>query len=315
MEELQVILNPMAGRGYASKVLADIGRNLAALGVEHTFHLTEGPGHAIDLARDLVEAGHHRLASVGGDGTAHEVINGLMMAHNGDRPIELACIPAGSGNDFALMNGLSTDIAEACRTIAAGHTRLVDLGQITLDGGLTRYFDNTVGIGFDGLVAQETRKNKWLRGLALYIPAVLKTIFVTLQTPDSEIIVDGDTSQLAPMMVTTCNGPREGGGFMLAPGALFDDGKLDLVITDRMSRLQMLAMVPRFLKGTHLSHRAVSTRTFADFVMTSADPLYTHVDGEILAEHSHRIHVRVVPSSLHLIAPLTGPYQAAQPTN
>jgi YegS/Rv2252/BmrU family lipid kinase len=304
MQELQVILNPQAGRGFAAQIVDDLAAELRRVGVDPVFHLTRSPGHAIELARQLVESGCHRLASVGGDGTAHEVVNGIMSACNGSAPVELACIPAGSGNDFALMNGLSTDLGETCRIIAQGHSRLVDLGRITLDGAISRYFDNAVGIGFDGLVVHETRRAKRARGLALYIPAVLKTIFVTLQTPQSSITIDGETFELAPMMLTTCNGPREGGGFRLAPDAQFDDGKLDLVIANRMSKLEMLAMVPRFLKGTHVSHPAISIRTMREMSVSSEDPLYVHVDGEILAEYAHQIDIQIVPQSLRLIAPL-----------
>lgn len=303
MEELQIIVNPQAGRGHAGKIVGNLAQELRALGVPHALYLTERPGHAIELAQSLVAAGHHRLASVGGDGTAHEVINGLMAAQRPGEPVELSCIPAGSGNDFALMNGLSPELGKACRTIAAGHSRLIDLGHVTIDGQIARYFDNTVGIGFDGLVCQETRRNKRARGLALYIPAVLKTILVTLQFAPSTLTVDGTTTQIAPMMVTICNGPREGGGFMLAPAARFDDGQLDLVITDRLNRLQMLALVPRFLKGTHLSHPAVSARSIQSLTISSAAPLYAHVDGEILAEEAHHIAIHVVPQSLRLVTP------------
>jgi diacylglycerol kinase (ATP) len=303
MQELQVIVNPQAGRGYAARILDQLASELRGVGVPYTFHLTHYPGHAIELAQQLVESGHHRLASVGGDGTAHEVVNGIMSARNGSAAVEMACIPAGSGNDFATMNGLSHDLAETCRIIAQGRSRLVDLGMITFDGETTRYFDNTVGIGFDGLVVHETRRARRARGLALYIPAVLKTIFVTLQTPQSTINIDGEIIELAPMMLTTCNGPREGGGFVLAPHAQFDDGQFDLVIARRMSRLKMLALVPRFLKGTHLSHRDISIRSMREMSVTSDDPLYAHVDGEILAEQAHRIDIRIVPSSLRLIAP------------
>jgi len=303
MEALQIILNPLAGRRHATKVMSELAQALSAANVPHIVHQTERPGHAIALARGLVDAGHLRLAAVGGDGTAHEVINGIMASQRGDHLVELACVPAGSGNDFALMNGLSADVQHACETIVFGHSRLIDLGKIVLDGTITRYFDNAVGVGFDGLVCMETRRNTRARGLALYLPAVLKTIFFTLRAPQSKITIDGSTMDAAPLMVTVCNGPREGGGFVLAPDARFDDGELDLVMVGHVNRVQMLMLVPRFLQGTHLSHPAVSKRTMREMTMTSPDPLYTHVDGEVLTEIAHSIEITVVPQCLRLIVP------------
>jgi diacylglycerol kinase family enzyme len=108
----------------------------------------------------------------------------------------LAAIPAGSGNDFSVMNGMSEDIAASCHLLAGGKTRLVDLGHLTMDGEATRYFDNNVGIGFDGLVGKETRKFRYIRGLLLYLIVVLKTILLTLRpiASDSSVTAKSGSS-------------------------------------------------------------------------------------------------------------------------
>lgn len=298
-----VIVNPNAGKGYGAKISPEIAACLQRLG--HPFDLvhTHGPGDAIELARLGARSGYETIVAVGGDGTTHEVINGI-MADAGERPsVTLGCIPAGSGNDFAVMNGAPTDLREACEVIANGHTQVVDVGTISIDDGrVRRYFDNAVGIGFDGMVTMETHKMKHLRGMALYLPAVLKTIFLTLTTPHIELTIDGQQSELEALMLVVCNGPREGGAFHLAPAALFDDGELDIVIAKRVPRLEMLAVVPRFMRGTHLQHRAVSTRKGRHVDVRSDEPLYLHVDGEILVDHAHHVEIQVVPSALRMLA-------------
>ncbi len=309
MPKTKVILNPKAGRGYASAIAPAIERSLTALHVAYELAYSHYAGEAIALAGQAIEDGFETIVAVGGDGTSHEVINGMMAHSQGMPTAVLGCIPAGSGNDFAVMNGVPTDIEAACRLIAAGQTRTVDLGRLTLDGSLTRYFDNTVGIGFDALVTFETRRHKHLRGMALYLPAVLKTIFVTLRIPRVELTVDGVTTESRPLMIVACNGPREGGGFMLAPGARWDDGQLDLVITEELSRLGMLALVPRFMNGTHISHPKVSVRPARQIKVRSGDPLYIHVDGEILADLSHEVEIEVVPQCLRV---LTGAKDAGE---
>jgi YegS/Rv2252/BmrU family lipid kinase len=302
MPKTMVIVNPNAGKGYGAKISPQIATSLQRLGVAFDLVQTRGVGDAIELARVAAAQGYETIVAVGGDGTTHEVINGIMADANGHPTATLGCIPAGSGNDFAVMNGAPTDLHEACQVIANGHSQVVDLGLVTIDGSLRRYFDNAVGIGFDGMVTMETRKVKHLRGMALYLPVVLKTIFLTLTTPHVELTIDGQTQKLEALMLVVCNGPREGGAFHLAPEALFDDGLLDIVIAKRVPRLEMLALVPRFMRGTHLSHRAVSTVRGHSVEVRSQEPLYMHVDGEVLVEHAHHVQIEVVPAALRMMA-------------
>ncbi len=303
MPNTLVIVNPNAGKGYGAKISPEIVRYLQHLG--HPFDLvhTHAAGDAIELARLGASNGYETIVAVGGDGTTHEVINGIMAAQaEGHLTATLGCIPAGSGNDFAVMNGTPTELHEACQTIVHGHTQAVDLGIITIDDKVRRYFDNAVGIGFDGLVAMETRKAEHLRGMALYLPAVLKTIFVTLTSPRVELTIDDHMEVIEALMLVVCNGPREGGAFHLAPEALFDDGQFDVVIANRVPRLEMLALVPRFIRGTHLHHRAVRIVKGREIDVRSDEPLYLHVDGEGLVDHAHHVHIEMVPSGIRMLA-------------
>ena len=304
MPKTRVILNPLAGRGYASTIAPKVRRTLASLGVSFDYVETEYAGHAVVLARQAVREGYETIVSVGGDGTAHEIINGIMQEADGTFTGTLGCIPAGSGNDFAVMNGVPTQVEAACTLIATGAPTPVDLGKITLDGTITRYFDNTVGVGFDGLVAKETRRLTHLRGLALYLPVVLKTIFITMQSPHVALAIDDRLFDMRTVMISTCNGPRQGGGFLMAPHARYDDGLLDVIVAETLPRLEMLALVPRFLKGTHLSHKKIATYQGRRILIASDDILHVHVDGEILAEEVHRVEIEVVPQCLRMIRPL-----------
>lgn len=303
MLKTQVILNPLAGRGYAGAIAPKVRRTLANLGIPFDYTETQYAGHAVALAREAVQKGCERIISVGGDGTAHEIINGIMQEADGHFSGALGCIPAGSGNDFAVMNGVSMHIEEACALIASDQITPVDLGKITLDGVITRYFDNTVGVGFDGLVAKETRRLSHLRGLALYLPVVLKTIFVTMQSPRVVLAIDDRLFDMRTVMISTCNGPRQGGGFLMAPSARYDDGLLDVIVAKTLPRLEMLALVPRFLKGTHLGHKKISIYQGRRILIASDDILHVHVDGEILAEEVHRVEIEVVPHCLRMIRP------------
>jgi len=218
-----------------------------------------------------------------------------------------------------------------------GQARPIDLGRVTVDVPLagdapTRYFDNTVGIGFDGVVTQEVRRFKRLRGMALYLPAVLRTVFVSHKPARSEIAYRADGAspasedpvvriQSTVLMATICNGQREGGGFLIAPDARNDDGLFDVCVAENVPRLRILALIPHFIKGTaenvprlrilaliphfikgtHVDKPNVTMLRSAHVVITSPDPLIAHVDGEMLCTDAHRIECEIVPLKLRVV--------------
>ena len=146
-----------------------------------------------------------------------------MLASNGNVAGTLGVLPVGSGSDFAHAVGMSFDLEGACEQLAHGGARLVDVCRVTVDDEAPQYFDNTVNIGFGGNVTLEARKVKWVRGMALYLPVVLKTVFLS-NAPNVTITYDDQEMTLPAVMVCVGNGPREGGGFFSTPDAKPDDG-------------------------------------------------------------------------------------------
>lgn len=301
MSKIMVILNPIAGRGYAARIAPLVVQHFAALGADFDLVETTARGEAIDLTHRAMDDGYDTLVAVGGDGTSHEMVN-AMMTHTDERPVgKLGCIPAGSGNDFAIMNGAPENLAQACRAIVEGQTRRIDVAKVTIDNGPVQYFGNTLGIGFDGLVNRGCLEYKRLRGLALYLPVVLKTVFVDMQASEVEITYDGNTIRRKVLMTVICNGPREGAAFRVAPDARTDDGLLDIIIAGDMSRLKILSMIPRFMKGTHLSDESIESYRARHVIVASEGPLYLHMDGEIVCDFAHRVEARVIPGCLEVI--------------
>jgi diacylglycerol kinase family enzyme len=199
---------------------------------------------------------------------------------------------------------IPTELEEACARLARQKTRVVDVGKITVDGE-TRYFDNTVGIGFEGTVTLEVRKIKYLRGIALYLPAVLKSIFVTMKPARSviEYEQDGETRRLegAYLMVSICNGPRAGGAFMIAPQAKVDDGLFDVCLVEDIPRTRMLALVPHFIKGTHVDQPDVTMIRTKRISIDSQDDLSGHADGELVCTEARHVACEVVPKRLRVV--------------
>lgn len=299
-ESTRVILNPAAGRGYGARVEPRLRRLLKAQGLEFDLIRTEGPWHAAELAEHAAKDGFSSVVAVGGDGTANEVINGLMAAStDGDAPA-LGVIPAGSGSDFANTIEVPTDLRDACRRLADGRNRTIDVGRVRVDGGRPRYFGNVVGIGFDGAVLVETLKIKRLRGTLLYLLAVLKTILLNFEAPLTKVMYDDQEMVLSAMMIAVTNGPREGGGFFVAPQAEPDDGLFDLCIAREASRLTILRLIPHFLRGTHIDNELITMARARHVEVSSSEGLIAHVDGEVLCTRGHRIECDILPRRLQV---------------
>ena len=299
----KIILNPAAGKGHGARVEAEMRRLLAEAGVEFDLVRTAGRWHAAELAEQAVKDGIEVVVAAGGDGTTHEVVNGLLAAADGDVAGTLGILPVGSGSDFAHVLGIPFDLPAACQLLRHGRPRLVDVGRVTVDDREARYFDNTINVGFGGIVTVEAAKIKWLRGMALYLPAVLKAIFLRHDAPLTTIRYDEQEMTLRTMMVTVGNGKREGGVFYVTPQASLDDGLFDLCIAGEVSRLAMLGLIPRFLKGTHTELSDVVTMARAGRVtMSSSDNFIAHADGEVLCTEAHRIEFELLPQRLRVLA-------------
>ena len=300
MGPIKVILNPAAGRGYGARVEPRVREWLSVEGVDFDIVRTEGPWHAVELAQGAAEAGFETVVGAGGDGTTNELINGLMLASEDGATPRLGIIPAGSGRDFASGIGLPLDPEEACRRVARDQIRTIDLGRVTVSGQKPRYFGNVVGVGFDGAVLIETLKMKRLRGLPLYLSAVLKTILLSFEALPMTIKYDEQEMELPAMLASVANGPREGGGFLIAPDAELDDGLLDLCIAREVSRLTMLRLLPHFLQGTHTKLDPIAMARAKDITISSPEGLVAHIDGEVLCTDAEQIRCEILPGALEV---------------
>ena len=151
--KIKIVLNPMADMGNAWRV----ARDLRSMTKEHggvDWSGTVYPGHAIELAKQAGYDGYDMVVAMGGDGTVHEVMNGLMQVPEEKRPI-LGVVPVGSGNDFGHGIHASQTPTVALQRALHGEASTVDLGLMTDEKGRTEYFDNTLGIGFGAIVTLE----------------------------------------------------------------------------------------------------------------------------------------------------------------
>lgn len=285
IEPVHVILNPTSGEGKGRRVRPELERELARLGVRFTIRETERPGHAVELAHAAAEAGAGTVIAVGGDGTVHEVVNGLLQPRAGsdgpaDRPV-LAVVPIGTGNDFIKAIAGSPDRRRAYEVLERGEIRTVDLGRVEWDGG-SEYFINGAGTGIDVEVVRQIRHFRRLRGVIRYLAGLLRAL-VGFRPIPLRIRMDGDETERKVMIVVVANGHCLAGGFYLCPGAVSNDGWFDVCIVNESKVLQIARVLPRVLRGTHQGAENVTIRRAKSVEITAVGeaPLYFQVDGEL----------------------------------
>jgi diacylglycerol kinase (ATP) len=304
MSRVIVIVNPISGRGHGEKSIPAIEAGLRSHGIDPALVRTERPGHADALAAEAVGNGSEIVVSAGGDGTANEVLNGVLRANRElNRNAAMAVLCVGRGNDFAFGAGISRSIEEGCLAIAENRRRRIDAGRVT--GGLFpqgRYFGNGVGIGFDAVVGFEALKLKALSGFLCYAVAAVKTISLYNRPHRVKIVCDGETWFQEALMVSLMNGRRMGGGFLMAPDGDPGDGRLNYCIAAGIRRRRFLPLILRFMKGTQAGHPAIRQGTFRRMTVTALEgALPAHADGETLCVEGTSLEIEILPSALDII--------------
>lgn len=302
----RIIVNPAANRGGGERAIPAIEALLSQNRIDYDLVRTERPWHAAELAEEAAAAGVDCVVAAGGDGTANEVLNGLMRAKQaGAEPGAMGVLCVGRGNDLAYGMGIPAGLEEGCRALAAGRRRMVDVGRVA--GGLYpqgRYFGNGVGIGFDAVVGFVAAKMTHLTGLPLYLVAALRTLYVYYHAPLVTIEQENGTETITQpaLMISVMNGRRMGGGFMMAPHGEPDDGLFDLCIARQVSRGRVLALIPQFMRGTQTSHEAVRNGRARRVVVTALEGvLPAHADGETLCVEGQRLELELLPRQIEVV--------------
>lgn len=283
---IYAICNPTAGSGRAKKIGNQIETRLKAQGFACQLLFTAYPGHAEELARQARENGAELVLSIGGDGTSLETARGLIGS---DCP--LGIIPAGTGNDFIKTLGIPMNPNDALAHILSHEPRKTDVGEIN-----GRVFLNEIGTGFDVSVLDYAQKaKKYCRGLLPYLYGVVKTLFRFRSVPLTYCIDGGKPETLDAFVIGAANGGMIGGGIPIAPDAKADDGKLDIVIMEKVKRSHLLNRLMGLMRKKILTFP--ETRCFRASSITFSTPnMRVNVDGEIVPEVT--VECRILPGAL-----------------
>ncbi len=296
---VKVILNPYANRWGAQARQTAVTVACRSAGLDFDVHVTQRPGEGLEVAQTAVSEGYQGVIAAGGDGTISEIANGLLMAAPDDEAtIPLGIFPIGSANDFAKMLDFPLDMEAAARFMATGKTRQIDVGRIVVDGRV-RYFDNNSALAMEPMVTLEHIKITRISGEMRYLVALLRSI-VKLKAWQMRITWDGGAYEGPTFLLSVCNGPRTG-GFMMSPGAEFNDGLLNYVLAPEVSKGTFLGLLLRLMRGTHLEHPKVMSGATQRLEIRSQPGTPIHSDGEILSEAAETITYEVLPGKLTLL--------------
>ena len=306
-----VVVNPMASVGKSGKDWPVIRQKLDDAGIDFDDILTEYPRHAIEIVRNaIVEKGYRKFISVGGDGTNNEVINGIFtqdVVPTND--ITMATIPIGTGNDWRRTFNIPLEYDDVIEIIKTGNVFVHDIGKLTYynDGDpKTRYFLNAAGTGLDEMVCSSTNlmKQQGKGGTIRYLISVVKCLFKykithVQVTVDDEMVFDDNILSLS---VGNCR--YNGGGMMMMPNAIPDDGLLDVTVIRKVSIFKFAANVKNIYDGSFI-HKIKEVQTFRGkkirIVSIPPHSLMVETEGENL--NNSPFDFEILPKAINMIVP------------
>jgi len=285
------VINPAAGQGKTAGLFESIKAAIAAHNLPFQCVYTDAPGKAEQIAREACARGYTHVVAVGGDGTSHEVVNGIVGSS-----VIFGTVPSGSGNDFPKSAGIPLEAHRAVETLFTGTVRTVDLGKLG-----DEYFINGLGMGLDGAVAHRFRKLKRMRGQLGYLLGAVQEA-LSFKAFRVELEIDEWRYNGTLLLTGASNGVFQGGKFKLAPEASVDDALLDFHIIKDMSPIARLVKIPKVLSGTHSGLDEVELKRGRTMTLTIDRRVPAHMDGEPFYLESGTHTIEVVPGALRLMS-------------
>ena len=238
---IDFIICEKAGKGKALKTRKKLEKRLNKLNVGYKFHVTQAPGHAKKIAEELCEKGSEIIVAVGGDGTIHEVLNGLTALDK----VKFGIIPAGTGNDFAAAANIPLNPLEALDLILNGEAKPTDFFNCGDKRGM-----NIAGAGIDVDILKQFAKAKVIKGKFQYLLSLIHCLIHYKPYRLELTYENGEKVTKQAFIACACNGKRFGGGIRISPNSCPWDGKLELVVINDMKKIKIIGAFIKLMKGT-----------------------------------------------------------------
>ncbi len=297
-ERWALIANPASGGGNKRRLMDKVASHLREAGCLPEVLWTTRRGHAEELARQAAKEGFAKIVACGGDGTIHEIVNGIMSSRSSTGAVTLGIVPTGTGNDLARELRIPTGLSGSVNTLLNGKVNFIDLGKAG-----DRYFHTVATLGFSAAVSRYAMNNK-LPGIfpaaAVYLYAALMTLF-RYQAVTVRLNGDLDAFEGPVFLAAVGNTKCYGGGMKIAPSAVIDDGRLNLCLVRQLSRLKVARMLPRVFSGRHTKCSEVSMHRFGRMEVMTKEPVDIWADGEFVARTPAVF--QIIPHALPVLTP------------
>src|SRR6267154_49106 len=280
MDRFFAIVNPAAGGGRSAKLAGPALGRLREKGLKVDVIASTGTGHAVQLAREAYDQGYRRFLAVGGDGTAHEILNGVFAERRAVQRVALGFLPLGTGNSF-LRDFAKDGAAASMQALLAGCTRTVDLLRLTHATGEIYSF-NLLSVGFTADVAALTnRMFKPFGDLGYLLGVFVRVLQLRWRSLALRCDDDQEWDERRALFLTFNNSKYTGGTMLIAPHADPADGHIEFVQWGPIGRLGLLRMLPRLYDGTHINHPLASRRAVRHVKFKIAAAVDVMIDGEV----------------------------------
>lgn len=300
MSSIVFLVNPASANGKTGKRWPDIARTAHAAGLRGEAVFSERPGQLGDLAREAADDGATLLVVVGGDGTVHEVVNGIA----GREGVELALIPRGTGWDFARTHKVPKRLDEALRIAKEGQVRPFDLGRATyLANGSseTAWFANMASVGMSGAVAAKANSTTKALGAKTSYLYALGTVFARWKNVELRVRVDEEERNGLMEDTIVAVGRYLAGGMMITPDAEPDDELFDVLLIGDLTKTELVRVMPKIYRGTHLPHPKGEVLRGRTVSIEADDPLPIQLDGE--QPGTTPVRFEIAPAAIRLRVP------------
>lgn len=297
----KILLNPYSNRWNSQKRWPETEAALVSAGLDYEVVVSERKGQIVELAAQAVRDGFSPIIVAGGDGSIGDALNGLMQVAGlgGEAVGPLGIMPTGSANDVAFVLGLPTDLKEAARVIAAGKTKLMDVGRLN-----ERYFINNSAAGLEPYVTIKHEKIHWIKGMARYLVAAVQAI---LEKPEWHADVQWDDGEYhGPVSLVSIGNGRRTGGFFMTPHADPFDGKLTLAFGYRATRMGLFQALPRAFnedRGSYVEMEGMRELQVTRVSIHLDKPSPAHTDGELLENWITDFEYEIFPSAVRVLVP------------
>ena len=303
-----VIANPKSGSKRFFRRKVSIEERLKRMGLDVDFVFSQYPGHACELARDFVESGIRNLIVVGGDGTISEVIHGVFCSSADPQEVTFAVIPSGTGNDWALYWGIRKSLRKSLSVILKENTRLVDVGKLTYHlkrRKQTKYFINSVGIGYDAQVVQYAEiigrfipGKAWVYSFAVIAGAVMHSPKMLSLYADEKHVLEGKVYTMS-----IGNGPYTGGGIKQTPQASPVDGMFDVMVAKRLSFFELIKELYRLFRSGLQENSCIKYFRAKELRIITTKRHKVEADGILLKNSKAPYEISILPSAIRMVVP------------